>query len=81
MLKCHLSRLMGEQKLKIADVARLAGANRGTITRLYQETAVRVELDTVEGLCRVLGCMVGELFEYIPEAPAATHEAAPPDQG
>jgi putative transcriptional regulator len=48
MIKCHLSRIMGEKKLKIADVARDTGLNRGTITRLYQETAVRVEFDVLE---------------------------------
>lgn len=41
--------------------------NRGTITRLYQETAVRVELETLEQLCRVLQCGVGALLEYVPE--------------
>jgi putative transcriptional regulator len=39
------------------------GINRGTITRLYQETAVRVEFDVLEQLCLYLGCEVGELLE------------------
>ena len=38
MIKCHLSRLMGERKLKIADVARESGLHRNTITLLYDET-------------------------------------------
>ncbi len=63
MIKCHLSRIMGEQKLKIADVARDTGINRGTITRLYQETAVRVEFDVLEQLCVYLGCDITELLE------------------
>jgi putative transcriptional regulator len=63
MIKCHLSRILGEKKLKIADVARDTGINRGTITRLYQETAVRVEFDVLEQLCLYLGCKVGELLE------------------
>lgn len=67
MLKIHLSRLMGEKRLKISEVSRLTGVDRGTITRLYQETAVRVELDTLEQLCRVLECGVGDLLEYLPE--------------
>ena len=66
MVKCHLSRLMGERKLKITDVARETGINRGTVTRLYHETAVRVELEVIEKLCELLGCQVGELFEYQP---------------
>ena len=63
MVKCHLSRIMGEKKLKIADVARDTGINRGTITRLYQETAVRVEFETLEQLCIYLKCTIGELLE------------------
>jgi putative transcriptional regulator len=64
MIKCHLSRMLGEKKLKIADVARDIDVHRGTITRLYQETASRIELDVIDRLCRYLGCTVGELFEY-----------------
>jgi len=67
MIKCHLSKLMGEKKLKIVDVARETGVNRGTITRLYHETASRVELETIEALCRYLDCDVGDLFEFVDE--------------
>lgn len=70
MLKCHLSRLMGEKKLKIADLARMTAMNRGTITRLYHETAFRVDLDDIAELCRVLECRVGDLFEYVPDTVA-----------
>jgi len=65
MIKCHLSKLMGEKKLKIVDVARDTGVNRGTITRLYHETASRVELETIDALCRYLDCEVGDLFEFM----------------
>ena len=64
MVKCHLSRLMGERKLKIADVARDTGVNRGTITRLYQETASRIDLEVIDALCSYFGCTIGELFEF-----------------
>ena len=67
MVKCHLSRLMGERKLKISDVTRETGINRGTVTRLYHETAVRVELEVIDQLCALFGCQVGDLFEYVPE--------------
>jgi len=55
---------MGERKMKIADVARETGLNRNTVTLLYKETATRVELDTIEKLCVLFGCEVGELFEW-----------------
>jgi putative transcriptional regulator len=63
MIKCHLSRLMGDRKLKIADVTRDTGINRGTITRLYHETAVRVDFDVLEKLCNYLSCELNELLE------------------
>lgn len=63
MIKCHLSTLMGARKLKLIDVARDTGINRGTVTRLYHETATRVDLEVIEALCRYLDCEVGELFE------------------
>jgi putative transcriptional regulator len=56
---------MGEKKLKIVDVSRETGVNRGTITRLYHETASRVDLDAVDALCRFLECDVGDLFEFV----------------
>lgn len=68
MTKCHLSRLMGERKLKIADVARDTGINRGTITRLYHETATRVDFEVIETLCIYLRCEIGDLLELQPLA-------------
>ncbi len=54
---------MGVKRLKIADVARDTGINRGTITRLYNETATRVELEALDALCAYLEVSIGELFE------------------
>lgn len=63
MIRCHLSRLMGERKMKIADVARATGLHRNTITLLYNETASRVDLDAIDKLCDLFQCEVGDLFE------------------
>lgn len=68
MIRCHLSTLMGRDKLKIADVARLSGLNRSTITALYRETATRIELEAINALCTLFKCRVGELFEFVPDA-------------
>lgn len=64
MIKCHLSTLMGQRKLRVIDLARELDVNRGSIARLYHETAVRVELELVDSLCKYFGCEVGELFEF-----------------
>lgn len=63
MVKCNLSRILGERKQKIAEVSRDTGINRNTLHRLYNETATRVDLEVIETLCRYLEIEVGELFE------------------
>ena len=63
MVRCHLSRLMGEHRMSIADVARETGLHRNTVALLYHETAQRVELDAIDRLCRLFQCAVGDLFE------------------
>lgn len=66
MIKCHLSRLMGERKLKISDVARDTGLHRNTITLLYQETATRIDLEAIDKLCQYFEVTVADLLEYLP---------------
>lgn len=73
MIRCHLSRLMGEHKLNIADVARETGLNRNTVTLLYKETATRVDLDAVGKLCKLFECGVAEILEYVPDS-ASRHK-------
>jgi len=67
VIKCHLSRIMGEKKLRVADVARAIGVHRNAITLLYEETATRVDLDTVNKLCEFLDCEIKDLFEFVRE--------------
>lgn len=69
MLRCHLSTIMGREKLRISDVAKMTGLNRSTVTALYRETATRVDLLAIEQLCELFSCTVGELFEFAPDDP------------
>jgi len=65
MILCHFARLLGERKLKISDVARDTGINRGTLTRLYYETTERVELDVLEQLCEYFQIDLPELLTRV----------------
>jgi putative transcriptional regulator len=60
---------MGEKKLKISDLARETGLHRNTITLLYQENATRVDIETMDVLCRYFGVSIGELFEFVDVPP------------
>ncbi|WP_428977079.1 helix-turn-helix domain-containing protein [Vibrio cholerae] len=63
MIRCHLARMMGEHKMRIADVARETGLSRATVTLLYKETAQKVDLEAIEKLCLLFECQVGDLLE------------------
>lgn len=67
MIRCHLSTLMGRDKLRITDVARLTGLNRSTVTALYNETATRVDLEAIGKLCELFRCDMADLFQYVPD--------------
>lgn len=67
MVRCHLARMMGEHKLRIADVVRETGLSRNTVTLLYKETAQKVDLEAIDKLCLLFKCQVGDLLEMAPE--------------
>jgi putative transcriptional regulator len=65
MIRVHLSRLMGEKRLKIADLVRDTGLSRTTLTRLFYEDSERLDFDTLEKVCRYLEVEVGDLLEIV----------------
>jgi putative transcriptional regulator len=82
-MKVRLSRLMGDKRVKIAEVARDTGIDRGTLTRLYYEKAERIDLDMIARLCVYFGRPLTDLLEVTPgEAPAnpADVQAAAPEE-
>lgn len=66
MIKCHLSTLMGRERMNIADVIRQTGLSRNAVSALYDERAKRVDINTIEKLCELFSCTVNDLFEYVP---------------
>lgn len=65
MIRCHLARLMGENKMRIADVIRETGLSRNTVTLLYKETAQKIDLETLDKLCSLFDCELGDLLEHV----------------
>ncbi len=66
-IKIHLGRLLGERKLRAAEVARQTGINKNTLSALYNEKVSGINFETLEKLCKFLECEVGDLLEYVPE--------------
>lgn len=63
MIECHLSRIIGGKLLRISDVAWDTGINRETTSRLFTETASRVDFNVLESLCRCLKYQIGDVIK------------------
>lgn len=65
MIKCNLSKLMGIHKLTIQDIHNETKLNRNTISNLYHEKVKRIDFETIDILCSLFKCSVGELLEKV----------------
>ncbi|MEE1476515.1 helix-turn-helix domain-containing protein [Fusobacterium sp.] len=72
MIKNHLSKLMGEKRYSIVEVAKKTGMSTSTISNLYNEKVKRLDFDTLEKLCQLFNCNVQDLIEYIPDDETST---------
>ncbi len=66
-IQIHLGRLLGERKMKMAELSRRTGISKNALSDIYYENVKAVRFDTLEKLCEALGCTVGELLEYQPD--------------
>ena len=67
MMRIHLSRILGEKKMKVSELSRQTNINPHALADLYYERAKAVYFDTLEKICEALGCTVGELIEHQPD--------------
>jgi putative transcriptional regulator len=63
----RISRVMGERRLNIQELSRRSGLSYTTVWSLYHGTAQRIDLTTLDKLCRALDVQVGDLLEYVPD--------------
>ena len=93
MVICRLSSLLGERRLKVADVVRDTGIARATVDRYYYDTVQSYDREVLDKLCAYLKVDLPALIQYVrqpdlfdaqdmipPSAqqPARAFSAAPP---
>jgi putative transcriptional regulator len=67
MIRCKLSRILGERRMHILELKRQTGLSYTTLSSLYHEKTSRIDFNTIDAICRALGVQVGDLFEYVEE--------------
>lgn len=75
-IRVRLARLLGERKLRAAELSRRTGINKNTVSALWNERSSRIGFDTLDKLCRELDCQVGDILEYTndKDSPKGTHD-------
>ena len=63
-IRIHLGRLLGERKMKMAELSRQTGINKNALSELYYEKVKAVRFETLDKICRALGCNIQDLLEY-----------------
>lgn len=66
-VRCRLGDIMKQRGLSNKDVVELTGVSRNTITSLAANATKRIDYDTLEGLCKGLDLVPGDLIEYTPD--------------
>jgi putative transcriptional regulator len=67
MIKCRLSRLLGDRRMSILELKRRTDLSYVTLQNLYHEKTIGVAFDTIDKICKSLECNTGDLFEYVEE--------------
>ncbi len=60
----HLSRELGARRLTMLGLRRMTGLSYTTISDLYHARTRRIDVETLDRLCRALGVGVGDILEY-----------------
>lgn len=73
MIKINLSTFMGMHKMSQIEVVRRTGIHRNTVRSLYNETVKHIDLASLEKLCELFNCEVGDMLEIDRSKQAAEH--------
>ncbi|MHA0855672.1 helix-turn-helix domain-containing protein [Paenibacillus sp. CMAA1364] len=63
-IRSKLSILMGTQRYSIQDVYEKTGLARSTIANLYHDKTQRIDYETIDKLCKLFECNVGDVIAF-----------------
>ena len=66
-IRVRLRELLEKHGMRQTELQALSGLGYSTINALYHGKTERVEFATLEKLCEVLGCGVGDIIGYVPD--------------
>ena len=66
MIRSGLVQAMAAIPMGTGELAEKTGISRSTISRMRSNVyPTRIEIDTLDRICKVLGCKIQDLLEYV----------------
>lgn len=67
-IHCRLSTLLGERRIKMAELSRMTGVSKTTINAMYHDRVRKIDYGVLERICKALDCGLSDILEYVEEA-------------
>lgn len=74
-IRCNLSTLMGKKRYQIKDVHEKTGLARNTISKLYNDRATRIDYATIDKICTLFNCSIGDLLVKVDKTESSNHNS------
>ena len=58
-----LSKILGEKRIKVAELSRLTGITESTLNKYYNDKIQRFDRNILDKIANALNCDVSDLFE------------------
>lgn len=69
MIKINLPVLLAQRGLKVAELDRQIDISRSTLYRLYNNDVIKIDVDAIDKLCKLLNCKPGDIILYEEDEP------------
>ncbi len=66
-IHCRLSTLLGERRIKMAELSRMTGVSKTTINAMYHDRVRKIDYGVLERICKALDCGLSDIVEYVVE--------------
>ena len=71
MIILNLDVMMAKRKMSLNELSERVGITLANLSILKNNRAKAIRFSTLDAICRVLECDVGDIIEYVDENPSA----------
>ncbi len=65
MIINNLSTILGKRRIRITELARMAGVSASTIHRIYYDQTKGIDFDTLDKICIALECTPNDILNFV----------------